>query len=110
MNFDEQLLAFSANRLNGEPVPDDLKPLLLHNDELRQRTGVELNWEKDWVPWLDTSYLRDYQRTNPDIAANLRAMNDVSRLIAFIAADDTAQYFGYWRGPGNRPVSASEQP
>ncbi len=28
----------TANRLNGEPVPDDVKILLSHADELAERT------------------------------------------------------------------------
>jgi hypothetical protein len=96
--------AFSANRLGGEPVPEDVKILLAHADELAERMGVELNWKKRWAPWLDTSYLTESERANPDIAANVRAIAEVCGLIAFVAADEDDQYFGYWRGPNKRLI------
>ncbi len=40
MSSTEILSQFSVNRLNGEPVPDDLKILLPHRDELAERTGI----------------------------------------------------------------------
>lgn len=96
---------FSQNRLNGEPVPDDVKALLANRDEFLERTGVELNWKKGWAPWLDTSYLSAAERANPDIAANVQAIEEVCGLIAFIGADEESNYFGYWRGPKKRPVA-----
>jgi hypothetical protein len=101
------LAAFSRNRLGGEPVPDDVKALLAHADEFAKRTGIELNGEEGWAPWLDTSYLSAADRTNPDITANVRAMAEVCGLIAFIAATEEGEYFGYWRGTGKRAVAAS---
>jgi hypothetical protein len=98
---------FSQNRLNGEPVPDDVKALLANHDEFSERTEVELNWKKGWAPWLDTSYLSAEDRANPDIAANVRAIEEVCGLIAFIGADEEDNYFGYWRGPKKRPVAKS---
>jgi hypothetical protein len=98
---------FSTHRLDGEPVPDDVKILLAHRDEFAERTGIELNETSGWAPWLDTSYLSDADRANPDIAANVRAIAEVIGLIAFIAAYEDGQYFGYWRGPDRRAVAAS---
>lgn len=98
---------FSQNRLGGEPVPDDVKALLQNHDEFVERTGVELNWEKDWAPWLDTSYLSAAELANPDIAANVKAIAAVCGLIAFVGAEEDGNYFGYWRGPENRPIAKS---
>ena len=61
--------AFSRYRLGGEPTPADVAILLAHPDELFEHTGIELNWKKGWAPWLDTSYLSEAERANPDIAA-----------------------------------------
>ncbi len=107
MSIDDILSEFSRNRLDGEPVPDDVKILLAHRDELAEETGVELNWEKQWAPWLDTSYLSETERADPNIAANIRAIEEVCGLIAFIAAEEDGQYFGYWRGPSKRKVADS---
>ena len=68
---------FSTNRLQGEPLPADVERLLEHRDELLRHTGVELVSDAGWAPWLDTSYLSDAERAAPQIAANLRAIEDV---------------------------------
>lgn len=99
--------AFSTHRLGGEPVPEDVAILLEHADELAEQTGIELNWQKDWAPWSDTSYLSAADRANPDIMANVRATAEVCALITFVAADEDGEYFGYWRGPGRRKVAES---
>src|SRR6516165_6918174 len=98
MNTDAMLREFSRNRLGGDPVPDDVRLLLPYCDELAERTGIELNWTKNWAPWLDTSYLRAEERANPGIAANIRAMAEVCSLISFVAQQEDDQYFGFWRG------------
>jgi hypothetical protein len=99
--------AFSAYRLSGEPIPDDVTILLKHADELAEHFGIELNWKKDWAPWSDTSYLTKSDRQDPDVMANVRAIADVCGMIAFIAANEDDDYVGYWRGPGMRPVADS---
>ncbi len=107
MNSTEILSQFSRNRLGGEPVPDDLKILLPHRDELAERTGIRLEWAEGWAPWLDSSYLSEEELSQADIVANLRAIEEVCRLIAFVAEDEDEQYLGYWRGPTHRPVADS---
>ena len=72
-----------------------------------ERTGVELVWGPGWAPWLDTSYLSEAERADPQIAANLRAIEDVCGLIAFVAQTEDAEYIGYWRGPQHRAITDS---
>jgi hypothetical protein len=105
MSADSILRQFSANRLDGDPVPEDLRLLLPHRDELSARTGIEVSWLKDWAPWLDTSYLREEERADPGIAANIRAMDEVCSLIAFVAQEEEDQYFGFWRGREKLPIA-----
>ena len=105
MARNRNLNAFSTYRLDGEPVPDDVRILLEHADELAERTGIELNWMKEWAPWADTSYLTAADRANPDTMANVRAIAEVCERIAFVAAHEEREYIGYWRGPGRRPVA-----
>jgi hypothetical protein len=107
MADDRVLSQFSRNRLDGELVPQDVMALLGHRDELLQRTGVELNWQKSWAPWLDTSYLSAADRKNPDIMANVKAIVEVCGLVAFVGAEEDGNYFGYWRGPKKRPIAES---
>src|SRR6266571_1011430 len=77
-------MRFSKIRLGGEPVPADVMVLLDHNEALYERTGVRLNWDDGWAPWLDTSYLRPEELEDPDIAANIRAIAEVCSHIAFV--------------------------
>lgn len=107
MEKDPASRAFSANRLGGEPLPEDLRILLAHSEELAERTGIELNTEEGWAPWLDTSYLNDDDRANPDTMANVRAIADVCRLVAFVGATEDGESFGYWRGPDGAPVAVA---
>ena len=86
MSSTEILSQFSRNRLDGESVPDDLKILLPHRDELAERTGIRLEWAEGWAPWLDTSHLSEADRRIPDTMANIRAIEEVCGHIAFVAA------------------------
>jgi hypothetical protein len=107
MSASEVLSQFSRNRLGGEPVPEDLKVLLHHRDELAERTGLWLEWAEDWAPWRAASDLDESQRQNADVVANARAIAEVCRHIAFVAADEEDEYLGYWRGPSHRRVADS---
>jgi hypothetical protein len=107
MDSNEVFSQFSINRLDGEPVPDDLSILLPHRDELARRSGVRLVLDEDWAPWSDTSGLGDAVRSDPDAAANLRATAEVCRFVAFVAVDGANEYLGYWRGPSRRKVVES---
>jgi hypothetical protein len=88
-------------------VPDDLKILLPHRDELAERTGIRLEWAEGWKPWLNPSDPSEPDRRDPDILANLRAIHEVCGHIAFIAAEPDQGFFGYWRGPAHRKVASS---
>jgi hypothetical protein len=102
-----QLQQFSDNRLGGEPVPEDLRILFLHRNELERRTAIALSAKKDWAPWLDTSYLSEAEKADPEIAANIRAIAEVWSLGAFVATSEDEEYIGYWRGPQRRAVADS---
>jgi hypothetical protein len=96
---------FSVHRLGGEQPPHDLSLLLIHRAGLANRTGIDLDASEDWAPWLDTSYLGESDWENPDLRANIRAINDVCKLIDFVIADEDGNYLGYWRGPQHTPLS-----
>ena len=98
---------FSANRLRGEAMPDDLRIILHYRDELLERTGIELSYAANWAPWLDTSYLSDADLQRSDIRANIEAMREICEMTAFIAAHEDGNYYGYWRGPSDRRIADS---
>ena len=107
MEPDEVLSLFSIDRLDGEPVPEDVRRLLPHRDMLARLSGVHLEPEGGGPPGLDTNEMSEAVRTDPDAAADLRARADVCRQCSFIAGDRAGQYLGYWRGPSRRKVALS---
>lgn len=107
MDSSEVFSQFSHNRLDGEAVPDDLRILLPHRDELAARSGFRLVLDEDWAPWLDPGASAESVHADPAAVANLRATAEVCRLIAFVAEDGEGQYVGYWRGPSHRKVVLS---
>jgi hypothetical protein len=57
---------------------------------------------------LDTGYLTAEDLANPDIAANVRAIEETAALIAWVAQDeDEGRAYGYWRGPADVALAAT---
>ena len=98
---------FSTQRLGGEPVPDDLKILLEHAEELKQHCPYWLNLKKDWTPNLFNSDGAEANRSNPGRNAQIRAWEDAYRQFAFVAEGDRGALMGYWRGPNARNIANS---
>ncbi len=98
---------FSVFRLRGQEAPTDLAILLKHADELREKTGVHLTDSKDWTPWADTSYLSEKERKQHYIAANIQAIANVCKQIAFVGELEDREYLGYWLGPKDRRIADS---
>lgn len=98
---------FSKNRLDNEPIPDDLAKLLKHSDAFLETTGIRLLSDANEEPWNDTSYLSAQELENPDIASNIRAMAETNALIAFFAVSEDDEFYGFWRGPKNRSIADS---
>jgi hypothetical protein len=104
MDSNELYSQFSINRLDGEPVPDDVRILLPDRDELEARGRIRLVLDEDWHPWMDTTGLGEAILSDPAGAASIRARAEVTRLCAFVAEDGAGQYLGYWRGPSHRKI------
>ena len=68
------------------------------------RLELQLVDDPTWHEPSDTSYLSDADRQNPDIAANVEAMAETNRLIAWFGRDAEG-YLGLWRGPKNRSLT-----
>ncbi|GAA5141151.1 hypothetical protein GCM10023340_02370 [Nocardioides marinquilinus] len=73
----------------------------------RQEAGEPLPWEGvrllddgERPALLDHGYLTDADRANPDVMANVGAIDETAALITWVAEDeDEPQAWGYWRGP-----------
>ncbi|GAA4473023.1 hypothetical protein GCM10023170_093580 [Phytohabitans houttuyneae] len=109
----DQLLASIAERLRGRPVPDDLRRLAAIQAErpadagrsrdplLHTRTVIFEPGESHAL--LDHSYLTDNDRADPDIMANIAAIDTVLLHAAWIGTLADGDVVGYWLHP-DEPV------
>jgi len=94
--------AFSAQRLRGEPLPEDLRVLLLHRDELAGQLGLQMREEPGWAPSRAHGTPRRADWANADAAADAQAIAQVCERIAFALASEHGECYGYWRGEDGR--------
>lgn len=96
----------SKHRLGGEPCPKDLEILITHGSDLLEELGIEINGDPSWAPWTDKSYLTAADYQDPDIAANVKAIDETFAMIRFAARTDQGEFIGYWSGPEGRTAAA----
>jgi hypothetical protein len=104
--------SFQQEILKGQPIPEDLLALLgagepADDDSLREALNHSLLIPRRDYPLLTGSYLNDVDRQNPDIMANVAAINDVISLITFVAESDDGDMIGYWHGPERTPIGSA---
>src|SRR5438105_15049439 len=104
-----EIQQFEKEILRGQAVPKDLRALLDvaksdGTDPLREALGFALLVPGRDYPLLTGSYLNDGDRQNPDIMANVAAINDVLSLITIVAESDDGDMIGYWHGPERTPI------
>ncbi len=101
--MDDRIAEFSRERLGGRPVPDDLATLLKAqwggNDGPLEDLEVEFFAPGESHPLLDHSYLDAKDLANPDIVANVAAVNEVNSHIGFVAEGLNGAVIGYWFHP-----------
>ena len=89
------------------PAPADLEALLRLRDagdpdliEALAYIGYRLIDPDDAPTLLNPgSYMRPEELADPDIAANILAIDGTCEWISFFAEDDESNLFGYWHGP-----------
>ena len=103
MTVDEQILAFSRERLAGRPIPDDLAILLKAqwsgNGGPLQNLEVQFFAPGQSHPLIDHSYLSAKDRADPDIMANVAAIDEVNAHVGFVAEGLNGAAIGYWFHP-----------
>jgi len=101
--MDKRILEFARERLHGRPVPEDLAILLAAqlsgNDQPLRALEIEFFAPGQTHPLVDHSYLNDRDRANPDIMANLMAIDQVNQHIGFVAEGLNGDAIGYWLHP-----------
>ncbi|TRV71978.1 hypothetical protein FKN01_30880 [Streptomyces sp. 130] len=108
--YEERLAEFSRERLDGRPVPDDLRVLLTAQwegrDDLARLLGVEFFGPGELHPLLDTGYLSEAELADPE----MQAVNaGAARMVEYVklVAKGGKGWVGYWvhpDEPGCRPI------
>ncbi|MFC8537109.1 hypothetical protein ACFUJY_24770 [Streptomyces sp. NPDC057249] len=108
--YDERLAEFARERLDGRPLPDDLRVLLVAQWEGRNDLGRLLDLAffgpGELHPLLDTGYLSEAELADPE----MQAVNaGAARMAAYLklVAEGGKGWVGYWLHPdepGCRPI------
>ncbi|WP_343238850.1 hypothetical protein [Streptomyces sp. SID9124] len=100
--YGERLAEFSRERLDGRPVPDDLRALLIAQwegrDDFARLLGLEFFEPGELHPFLDTGYLSAEELADPE----MRAVNaGAARMAAYVklVAKGGKGWVGYWLHP-----------
>lgn len=100
--YDERLAEFSRERLDGRPIPDDLRVLLVAQWE--SRTDFTRLLDLDFFeagevhPLLDTSYLSEKELADPEMQAVNAAAAEMAKYVKLVAKGGKG-WIGYWLHP-----------
>ncbi|WP_327350673.1 hypothetical protein [Streptomyces sp. NBC_01304] len=100
--YDERLAEFSRERLDGRPLPDDLRVLLVAQWEGRKDFTHLLDldfFEAGEVhPLLDTSYLSEKELADPEMQAVNAGAAEMAKYVKLVAKGGKG-WIGYWLHP-----------
>lgn len=112
---DNRMKPFQKEVLKGQTVPDDLRHLFrmqmlwpdddsstVYDPLAALNCRIIMPGEKIGI--LDKSYLSAKDKKNPDIMANVKAIDEVCSFITFAAYTDDSSLIGYWHGPEKTPI------
>lgn len=109
--YEERLTEFSAARLGGRPVPDDLAVLLIARWEGRTEAAEQLELEVLEAGathhLLDDSWLTARDRANPSLMLTVAAGQRVFEHFRVVAVHQQEHLLGYWfhpEEPADRPA------
>jgi hypothetical protein len=108
---------FVTDVLKGQSAPEDLQKLFMmqaarvandddYSDPL-ESIHAYLVTPGEELDLLTHSYLNDEDKANPDIMANVMAIDKVFTYITFVAKTDDSDLIGYWHGPENTPIESA---
>ncbi|WP_143026777.1 hypothetical protein [Celeribacter baekdonensis] len=110
----DKVKKFIDSRLDGQDLPKDLSTLLavVAGDPEFEEDGnnplniiwAELLWTDRKYPLLDHDYINDVDRANPDIMANVRAMQDTDKKLKFVIQCEDTSLIGYWQPDPETPL------
>ena len=100
--YDERLAEFSRERLDGRPIPDDLRVLLVAQWE--GRTDFTRLLDLDFFeagevhPLLDTSYLSEIELADPEMQSVNAGAAEMAKYVQLVAKGGKG-WIGYWLHP-----------
>lgn len=100
--YDERLAEFSRERLDGRPIPNDLRVLLVAQWE--GRTDLTHLLDLDFFeagevhPLLDTSYLGEKELADPEMQAVNAGAAEMAKHVKLVAKGGKG-WIGYWLHP-----------
>lgn len=110
--YEERFAEFSRERLDGRPIPDDLRVLLVAQWEgradLARVLGLEFFEAGEVHPLLDTSYLGEKELADPEMRAVNAAAAEMARYVKLVAKGGKG-WVGYWLHP-DEPADRGWQP
>ncbi|MEU8721085.1 hypothetical protein [Streptomyces antimycoticus] len=100
--FEERLAAFSRERLDGRPIPDDLRTMLVaqweNRTEFRSLLDLRFFASDQLHPLLDTSYLSEAERADPEMQAINAGAAEMAKYVKLVAEGGKG-WIGYWLHP-----------
>ncbi|MEU0145664.1 hypothetical protein ABZ119_06815 [Streptomyces sp. NPDC006288] len=107
--YDERLAEFSRARLDGRPVPDDLRVLLVAQWDGRTDFSRLLDLDffeaQELHPLLDTSYLSEKELADPEMQAANAGAAEMATYVKLVAKGGKG-WIGYWLHPDEPTVPA----
>ncbi|MGC5363735.1 hypothetical protein ACPXCE_18990 [Streptomyces sp. DT24] len=101
--YEERLVEFSRERLDGRPIPDGLRVLLVAQWEGRtdftRLLGLDFFEAGEVHPLLDTSYLSEKELADPEMQAANAAAAEMAEYVKLVAKGGKG-WIGYWLHPG----------
>ncbi|MDX2561314.1 hypothetical protein PV371_16835 [Streptomyces sp. TX20-6-3] len=100
--YDERLAEFSRERLDGRPIPDDLRVLLVAQwggrTDFAHLLHLEFFEAGEVHPLLDTSYLSEEELADPEMQAVNAAAAEMAKYVKLVAKSGKG-WIGYWLHP-----------
>ncbi|RSS58485.1 hypothetical protein [Streptomyces sp. WAC01280] len=107
--YDERLAEFSRERLDGRPMPDDLRVLLVAQWEgltdFAHLLDLEFFEAGEVHPLLDTSYLSEKELADPEMQAVNAGAAEMAKFVKLVAKGGKG-WIGYWVHPDETPDRA----
>ncbi|MFB7330603.1 hypothetical protein ACFC00_03055 [Streptomyces adustus] len=100
--YDERLAEFSRERLDGRPMPDDLRVLLVAQwdgrTDFTRLLDLEFFEAGEVHPLLDTSYLSEKELADPEMQAVNAGAAQMAKYAKLVAKNGNG-WTGYWLHP-----------